>query len=211
MQRKFAGAPVLVVEDNQINQEIVCSVLEDIGFIPECANNGRIAIEMAGRNRYALILMDMLMPEMDGVDATLVLRRMPALDTVPILALTASAFDQDRERCLAAGMPAKLASPAILTGSTPGSGPHAHPVETGGRRAGLRVAPLHRRSVHFLGHHVAPIRQVGGNHDHVVRTGGAIQLEHGLPGLKLDPPKGRRRRGRIQPERRRVNSLLSFP
>ena len=104
LQRKFAGAPVLVVEDNQINQEIVCSVLEDIGFIPECANNGRIAIEMAGRNRYALILMDMLMPEMDGIDATRILRQMPALDSVPILALTASAFDQDRERCLAAGM-----------------------------------------------------------------------------------------------------------
>ena len=104
LQRKFAGAPVLVVEDNQINQEIVCSFLEDIGFIPECANNGRIAIEMAGRNRYALILMDMLMPEMDGIDATRILRQMPALDSVPILALTASAFDQDRERCLAAGM-----------------------------------------------------------------------------------------------------------
>lgn len=111
LRRKFAGTPVLVVEDSLINQEIVCSFLEEIGFLPECADNGRIAIEMAGRKHYALILMDMLMPEMDGVDATLVLRRMPALDTVPILALTASAFDQDRERCLAAGMDDHLSKP----------------------------------------------------------------------------------------------------
>lgn len=52
LQRKFAGAPVLVVEDNQINRNRH-SVLEDVNFIPECANNGRITIEMAGRNRYA--------------------------------------------------------------------------------------------------------------------------------------------------------------
>jgi len=111
LSRKYGGTPVLVVEDNLINQEIVCGLLQEIGFAPECAENGQIAVELARSRPYALILMDMLMPVMDGIDATRILRRMPALERVPILALTASAFDQDRERCLAAGMDDHVGKP----------------------------------------------------------------------------------------------------
>src|SRR5262249_55033046 len=77
----------------------------------DVASDGRRAVEMATHGNYDLILMDMQMPEMDGLEATRALRAQPALDRTPIIAMTASAFGADRSACIAAGMNDHLGKP----------------------------------------------------------------------------------------------------
>ena len=104
LARDFKGTRVLVCEDNPINQEIIAELLKDVGFVVDVAENGAVGIGMAGQNTYRLILMDMQMPVVDGLEATRELRRMPAYVNTPIVAMTANAFEADREACLLAGM-----------------------------------------------------------------------------------------------------------
>jgi signal transduction histidine kinase/ActR/RegA family two-component response regulator len=112
LEREFAGKRILVVEDDPVSREVAVFLLEGAGLVPVVAGNGREAIEMAGAGRYAAILMDIEMPVMNGLDATRALRAMPGLATVPILAMTANAFDEDRRRSLDAGMNDHLGKPA---------------------------------------------------------------------------------------------------
>ncbi|MEO5345110.1 MAG: response regulator [Magnetococcus sp. YQC-9] len=105
------GARILLVEDNDLNQEVAKGILEDAGFVVELAENGQIAVEQVQKNRYDIVLMDMQMPVMDGVTATLEIRKLPDLTGLPILAMTANAMQQDRERCMAAGMNDHIAKP----------------------------------------------------------------------------------------------------
>ena len=102
---------LLLVEDNPINQEVVLDLLRGEGFAVDLAEDGARAVEMAGRRHYDLILMDVQMPVMDGLDATRAIRRLPAYERTPILAMTASAFNEDREQCLAAGMNNHIGKP----------------------------------------------------------------------------------------------------
>ena len=97
---------VLVAEDNQINQLLAMTVLAKFGIQAQLARDGVEAVEMAGQQPFDVILMDIQMPRMDGIDATRAIRmNTPADHPRPwIIAVTANAFDQDRERCLAAGM-----------------------------------------------------------------------------------------------------------
>jgi CheY-like chemotaxis protein len=81
----------------------------------QSAENGRIAVDLARERVFSLVLMDMQMPELDGLEATLALRQLPGWQSVPIIAMTANAFDEDRNRCLAAGMNDFLSKPVAAT------------------------------------------------------------------------------------------------
>jgi len=98
------GARVLLVEDNEINQEVALGQLEDAEVEVDVAVNGEIAVRMVRDKKYDLVLMDMQMPVMDGIEATRIIRSDATFDVLPIIAMTANAMTADRDRCLEAGM-----------------------------------------------------------------------------------------------------------
>ena len=108
---EYAGTRVLLVEDEPINQEVSCGLLEDSGLVVDVANDGVEAVALARQQHYALILMDMQMPNLNGVEATRLIRADSLNSATPILAMTANAFEQDRQTCLAAGMNDHIAKP----------------------------------------------------------------------------------------------------
>jgi PAS domain S-box-containing protein len=108
---RFPGLRILVVEDDATSQAVARGLLEDAGFVVDVVSHGQEAVAQARTNSYALILMDMKMPVMDGVQATRAIRAIPGQATVPILAMTANAFADDRVRCLAAGMNGHISKP----------------------------------------------------------------------------------------------------
>lgn len=115
LQREHAGARILLVEDELVNQLIAQEMLEDVALQVTTANNGQEACTMV-RNQipglgYDLILMDMQMPVLDGLNATLAIRQLPLGKEIPIIAMTANAFAEDRAKCLAVGMNDFLAKP----------------------------------------------------------------------------------------------------
>jgi two-component system sensor histidine kinase/response regulator len=109
------GLRVLLAEDNAINQQIAVELLEGVGASVEVADNGREAVEKllasAGNLPYDAVLMDLQMPEMDGYQATARIRAEPRLAELPIVAMTAHAMAEERDRCLAAGMHAHITKP----------------------------------------------------------------------------------------------------
>jgi signal transduction histidine kinase/ActR/RegA family two-component response regulator len=111
LRARFGGARILLVEDEPINQEVSRGLLEDVGLAVDLAADGIEAVDLAGHNRYDLILMDMQMPNMNGIDATLAIRAQAHNATTPILAMTANAFEDARQSCLAAGMNDHVAKP----------------------------------------------------------------------------------------------------
>ncbi len=119
-RQRFGGRRVLLVEDDEISREVAQYLLQDLGLQVDCAVDGVHAVNMATGTDYAAILMDMQMPRLDGVAATRQIRQSVQGQAVPIIAMTANAFIEDREKCMAAGMDdfvAKPINPDLLTAS----------------------------------------------------------------------------------------------
>ncbi|WP_295004776.1 ATP-binding protein [uncultured Dechloromonas sp.] len=107
LKANYVGTRILVVEDNEINQIVAQEILEDVGLVCDLANDGEEAVLMirtAQPGTHALIFMDMQMPKMDGLTATKLIRQLETGKDIPIVAMTANAFNEDEERCIAAGM-----------------------------------------------------------------------------------------------------------
>lgn len=111
IQRRFAGRRILLAEDEPVNREVFRELLSETGLIVDTAEDGRQAVDMASTGGYSLILMDMQMPNLNGLEATRAIRALPGLAALPIVAMTANAFAEDRQRCLEAGMDDHIGKP----------------------------------------------------------------------------------------------------
>ena len=109
------AADVLIVEDNEVNQLVTTGMLRRLGYSSEIAADGLTALEKLGSKRYGLVLMDMQMPGMDGVEATRVWReREEPGSRVPIVAMTANVLASDRDVCIKAGMDDFIGKPVHM-------------------------------------------------------------------------------------------------
>ena len=107
------GARVLLAEDNQINREIALALLSSVGIIADVAENGAIAVDRIKNNplQYDAVLMDIQMPEMDGVEACKIIRSFEQSRKLPIIAMTAHALDRERDQCIGVGMNDHISKP----------------------------------------------------------------------------------------------------
>ncbi|MFC7420648.1 response regulator [Iodobacter arcticus] len=177
------GARVLLAEDNLINQMVAAELLRDAGLVVEIAANGRIALEMAQAQPYDIVLMDMQMPEVNGIEATYALRALPALARLPIVAMTANAMQVDRERCLEAGMVDFISKPiepealfkTLLRWIKPQQG-----------IAAAQAEPVSQLPEQILGlDRVAGMRHVLGKEDHYIAMLQGFSLQQAHAGLEI--------------------------
>lgn len=113
LRREHQGKRVLVVDDNSVNQEISAELLRVVGLEVDVATNGSEAVEKVSHRDYAAVLMDIQMPVLDGLGATRAIRLLPGKSALPVIALSANAYAEDRAACTAAGMNGFIAKPFV--------------------------------------------------------------------------------------------------
>lgn len=113
LARLCPGARLLLVEDNPVNQKVALAVLKRAGLDVEVASDGAQAVDRVRDTEYALVLMDVQMPVLDGMSATRQIRQLPNRAALPIIAMTANAFEEDRRACLEAGMSDFIGKPVV--------------------------------------------------------------------------------------------------
>jgi len=111
LQSRHAGSRILLAEDEPVNCEVSRFQLEQVGMQVDVAEDGHQALMLARKYTYALILMDLQMPVMNGIEATQAIRTESLNQTTPILAMTANAFIEDRDLCIASGMNEHISKP----------------------------------------------------------------------------------------------------
>lgn len=111
LKDRHAGKRVLIADDSVINIEIVKELLSETGLILDYVEDGKAALEKVLSGSYDLILMDMQMPVMNGIEATIAIRQLAGCKSIPIIAMTANAFNEDKKRCLDAGMNEHISKP----------------------------------------------------------------------------------------------------
>jgi signal transduction histidine kinase/CheY-like chemotaxis protein/HPt (histidine-containing phosphotransfer) domain-containing protein len=149
-----ADVSVLLAEDNPVNQLVVTTILQKRGFKVTVAANGVEALAALDRERADIVLMDVQMPEMDGIETARRIRQNPAWSGIPIIAMTAHAMNGDKERCLAAGMDAYLSKPVapshlMKTISTYLKRPHQETAPAAEKRQALPAQPDRKRPSAF--------------------------------------------------------------
>ena len=174
--RQLAGSEILLVEDNKINQQVATEILQQAGISVTIAENGEEGAELAAKNRYSAVLMDIQMPVMDGYTATRKIREMqnsspPQAPQAPIIAMTAHAVSGERDKCLAAGMDDYVSKPidpdflysALLKWVTPGTGESG--TSASGETSNMAApAPEASRMAPIAGFDVdSGLKRVGGN------------------------------------------------
>jgi PAS domain S-box-containing protein len=160
---KIKGARVLLVEDNIINQELALEMLGRAGIRADVAKNGKEAVKSVVNTQYDAVLMDLQMPEMDGYEATRLIRSVPRYKNLPIIAMTAHVMKKDREKCIAAGMNDFMSKPVesnelfsllekwIAGDKSQGAGDSQHPASSA-----RRPAPGTRRPAPGIQHPASP-------------------------------------------------------
>jgi CheY-like chemotaxis protein len=111
IRQRHGGRRILVVDDHTLNLKVARIMLEDTGLVVDTAEDGGVAVAMAWQVHYALILMDLQMPNVDGLDATRQIREIPGYRQTPIIAMTANASAEAKPLCLEAGMSDFMSKP----------------------------------------------------------------------------------------------------
>jgi two-component system, sensor histidine kinase and response regulator len=167
------GARILLAEDNPINQQVAVELLQGVGAAVEVAANGEEALAMAQAKAYDVVLMDLQMPVMDGLQATRAIRANPRLKDLPIVAMTASVMAGDRDRCLEAGMNDHVSKPVSIdqlmsallrwvpdrTGGAPAVPPAGAPAAPAAAAAGAGELPSDLDGFHIE----EGVKRVGGD------------------------------------------------
>ena len=182
LARICKGVQVLVADDDVLNREVALGLLTDIGFAVDTASDGAEALQMATTNSYAMILMDMQMPNLDGLEAARRIRMNPQCAAVPILAMTANTFGEDKELCLAAGMNDFISKPF-----TPGGlfTPMLHWLVTDEERAARRRGSALKRQDDILAPETSALQQIDGSLQEIVARMDALLFDNDVAARRL--------------------------